>query len=135
MTSAARLLAIVPTVVLASCSFFHDSKEPSAKSAPAPSSGLPRNAAAMTSAQWLAQSLEYYRQSKFIESAFAAQTAANLQPDLPEAWNNVGAAYAALHLWDAAIQADQQALRLKPDFQLARNNLAWATEQKRLGVQ
>lgn len=135
MTSAARPLALVSTIVLASCGFFHDPKEPSVKSPPAQSGALPRNAAAMTPAQWLDQSLDYYRQSKFLESAFAAQTAANLKPDLPEAWNNVGAAYAALHLWDAAIQADQQALRLKPDFQLARNNLAWATEQKRLGVQ
>jgi len=36
-------------------------------------------------------------------------------------------------LWDPAIQASQQALRLKPDFQLARNNLAWAMSQKQLG--
>ena len=46
----------------------------------------------------------------------------------------MGAAYAALHMWDAAIQADLQALRLRPDFALARNNLAWAMEQKRIGT-
>lgn len=32
--------------------------------------------------------------------------------------------------WDEAIQAAQQALRIKPDFQLASGNLKWATSQK-----
>jgi hypothetical protein len=37
-----------------------------------------------------------------------------------------------MHRWDEAISAAQSALRLKPDFQLARNNLAWAISQKNL---
>ena len=36
--------------------------------------------------------------------------------------------------WDLAIAAAQEALRIKPDFTLARNNLNWAMEQKRLGA-
>ena len=32
--------------------------------------------------------------------------------------------------WDDAIQAAREALRLKPDFALARNNLAWAEAEK-----
>jgi tetratricopeptide (TPR) repeat protein len=34
--------------------------------------------------------------------------------------------------WDEAIAAAQEALRLAPDFQLARNNLAYAIRQKNL---
>ena len=39
---------------------------------------------------------------------------------------------AQLHLWNDAIAAAQRAIALKPTFQLARNNLAWAQAQKRL---
>jgi hypothetical protein len=43
----------------------------------------------------------------------------------------MAAAYEAMSLWDAAIEAAQQALRIEPDFPLARKNLAWAEERKR----
>ena len=42
----------------------------------------------------------------------------------------MAAAYAALARWDDAIQAAEQAISLKSDFQLAKNNLAWATTEK-----
>jgi tetratricopeptide (TPR) repeat protein len=128
------LFAIVPALLLLNCGFFSDPKEPSNTGQNPRPAGLPANPGAMSAPQWLDLSLVYFRQSRFMESAFAAQTAANLKPDYTEAWNNIGAAYAALHIWDQAILADQNALRLKPDYQLARNNLAWAVEQKRLGV-
>jgi len=125
-------VVVVCALGLIHCGFFRDSNnEPVAKTA------LPaeeRNFSSLTPEQWLGLSLTYYRQNKFLESVAAAQTAAYLRPGYAEAWNNVGAAYGALHIWDPAIQADMQALRLRPDFPLARNNLAWATEQKRLGV-
>ena len=128
------LLAIVSAFGLVSCGFFNDPKEPSNAGQNPKPAGLPANPGALTAAEWLNLSLVYYRQSKFIESAFAAQTAINLKPDSVEAWNNIGAAYSGLHLWDQAIQAEQNALRIKPDYQLARNNLAWAVDQKRQGV-
>jgi hypothetical protein len=65
-----------------------------------------------------------------LESVAAARNAVNLGPDYAEAYDNTGAGYGALHLWDAAIQADAAAVPLQPDFQLARNNLAWAQQQK-----
>jgi hypothetical protein len=34
--------------------------------------------------------------------------------------------------WDKAIAAAQQALRIRPDFVLARNNLAYSQAQKKL---
>ena len=39
-----------------------------------------------------------------------------------------------MHQWDQAIEAAKQALKLNPDFQLAKNNLAWAESQKKLNV-
>lgn len=32
--------------------------------------------------------------------------------------------------WDEGIKAAEEAIRLKPDFQLARNNLEWAQQEK-----
>lgn len=53
---------------------------------------------------------------------------------MAEAWNNIAAADEALHRWDEAIAAAEKAIALKPDFQLAKNNLAWSISQKKLGV-
>ena len=58
----------------------------------------------------------------------------NSIPILPEAYNNIAADYEDLHQWDLAIEAAKQALKLRPDFQLAKNNLAWAESQKKLNV-
>lgn len=88
----------------------------------------------LTADAWLGLSLSYYQQQRYLESIGAAQTAVNLRPGFAEAYTNIGAAYSALHLWDLAIQSAQQALTLEPEVTLAKNNLAWALEQKRLGV-
>jgi tetratricopeptide (TPR) repeat protein len=90
------------------------------------------NYAALSADGWLDLSKMLYQQGKYVESIGAAQTALNMKPDYAEAFNNIGAAYGALRMWDPAIQADQQAVRLKPGLQLARNNLAWALTQKTL---
>ena len=52
------------------------------------------------------------------------------RPGYAEAWNNIAAAYNSMSRWDEGISACQEAIRLKPDFQLARNNLAWAVDEK-----
>jgi tetratricopeptide (TPR) repeat protein len=97
----------------------------------APSAGI-QNYPAFTAGQWLNLSRSLYQEGKYLESIGAAQTALRVKPDYAEAYNNIGAAYASLRLWDPAIQADQQALQLEPAMQLARNNLAWAVRQKAL---
>ena len=100
-----------------------------------PASATPQPAfSTLTADAWLGLSLSYYQQQRYMESIGAAQTAVNLRPGFAEAYTNIGAAYSALHLWDLAIQSAQQALTLKPEVTLAKNNLAWALEQKRLGV-
>ena len=49
---------------------------------------------------------------------------------MAEAYNNMAACDSSLSKWDDAIRAAGEAVRLKPDFQLAKNNLAWAMQQK-----
>ena len=58
-------------------------------------------------------------------------------PDCAEAYNNIAASYESLAMWGEAVEAARKALRVRPDFQLARNNLAWAEShcnEKRSGV-
>ncbi len=81
---------------------------------------------------WLNVSLSQYQKRNYQASIDAAHRALQFNPTSELAYNNLGAAYAALAQWDLAIQNDQQALRLKPDFQLAKNNLAWALSRKPL---
>ena len=54
-----------------------------------------------------------------------------MRPNYAEAWNNIGAAYNKLGRYEEAAAACEEALRLKPDFQLARNNLQYAHEMAR----
>jgi len=57
-----------------------------------------------------------------------------LDPTSATAWNNIAAAEESMHQWDEAIAAAQKAIALKPDFQLAKNNLAWSLQEKKAGV-
>lgn len=75
-------------------------------------------------------SLAAYRAGAFQQSIEDARRALALEPLSAEAWNNIGADYGALHRWDEAIAADKQAIAIRPEFQLAKNNLAWALQQK-----
>ena len=79
-----------------------------------------------TPEQYLALSLRRYEEARYIESIAAAQTALEIRPDYPEAFNNVCAANNKLGRYEEAAKACEQALRLKPDFDLARNNLQYA---------
>ena len=91
-------------------------------------------ASAKTAADFLNESLRLNQAGKYTESIAAARSALRLDPRSPEAWNNIAANDEAMHHWDEAILAAQKAIALKPDFQLAKNNLAWSLSQKRLGV-
>jgi tetratricopeptide (TPR) repeat protein len=118
------------------CGFFSDKHREEAPSsrppmAPVSATRVP-DYSRLTADHWLNLSRALYLEGKYLESIGAAQTALSLKPDFALAYNNIGAAYAALRLWDPAIQADQQAARLEPGMQLARNNLNWALAQKAL---
>jgi tetratricopeptide (TPR) repeat protein len=88
----------------------------------------------MTAEDWLTASLRANQAGAYQQSIDDARAALKLRPDFPEAYNNIAAAYEAMHKWDEAIAAAKQAIRLKPDFQLAKNNLEWSISQKKLGV-
>ena len=80
------------------------------------------------------QSLALNKAGQYDQSIAAAKAALKLNPNSPEAWNNIAANYEALHQWDPAIVAAKKAIALNPNFQLAKNNLAWSLQQKQLGT-
>ena len=76
------------------------------------------------------RSLVLNQAGKYMESIAAAREALKIDPRCAEAWNNISADDESLQRWDDAIAAAQKAIALKPDFQLAKNNLAWSVQQK-----
>ena len=56
--------------------------------------------------------------------------ALELRPDYAAAYNNICSAYNELRQWDKAIAACSRALKIKPQYPLARGNLNWAVQQK-----
>jgi len=79
---------------------------------------------------WINASLYQYQSGDYQGCIDSARQALKLHPNSEVAYNNIGAAYAALKQYDLAIENERRALRIKPDFQLARNNLAWALQGK-----
>ena len=77
-------------------------------------------------ASWINLSLEQYRKGQYPQAIKSARRALKLKSNSVEAYNNMGAAFARLQQWDAAVVAEEKALAIQPDFQLARNNLAWS---------
>lgn len=77
---------------------------------------------------YLGLSLQLYREERYAESIAASRAALAQRPSYAEAWNNICAAYNKLGRYDKAGAACEEALRLKPDFQLARSNLQYARE-------
>lgn len=83
---------------------------------------------------WISASLRQYQAGHYQESVNAAREALKLKPDSFEAYNNIGAAYGAMQMYDLAIQNLREALRINPAFQLARNNLALYNGEKQHAV-
>ena len=69
-------------------------------------------------------------QGRYEESIAAAKKALLISDRSAEAWNNIAADDEGLHRWDEAMAAARRAIAIRPDFQLARKNLAWAAQQK-----
>lgn len=72
---------------------------------------------------WIEASLYQYRRGNYQGCIDDAKQALKLNPDSALAYNNIGAAYAGLQQWDAAIQSEHEALRIQPDLIIAKNNL------------
>lgn len=88
----------------------------------------PNQPAPQTPESYLALSLQFYGEARYLESIVASRRALDLRPGYAEAWNNIGAADNKLGRFEEAVTACEQALRLKPDFELARNNLQYAQQ-------
>lgn len=80
---------------------------------------------------YLQLGLAYYLNKEYQNSIDASLKAIGYKPNNPTAWNNLGSAYNALEMWDKGIEACEYALKLQPDFQLAKNNLNWAKQSKK----
>jgi tetratricopeptide (TPR) repeat protein len=83
---------------------------------------------------YLGLSLQRYREERYAESITASRAALKLRRNYAEAWNNICAVYNQLGRYDEAVGACEQALRYKPDFELARNNLEYAREKLKKGL-
>ncbi len=79
---------------------------------------------------WINASLYQYQAGNYLVCINDAKQALKRKPDSELAYNNIGAAYAGLHQWDLAIENEREALRIKPGFGLAANNLALYTREK-----
>jgi uncharacterized protein (TIGR02996 family) len=87
-----------------------------------------------SAAYWIDLSLTQYRQGAYALSIESARRALQLDPDSFTAYTNIGAGYGALRQWHEAIRNEREALRLRPDFQLAKNNLDWYLQQEGSGT-
>src|SRR5438105_10808239 len=83
-------------------------------------------AAPQTPQFYLALSLQFYREERYIEAIFACRRALDLRPDYAEAWNNMGAVYNKLGRYEEAAAACERALLYKPSYESARINLQYA---------
>ena len=94
------------------------------------SPGLQAHAPSASAQALLNVSLADYRAGRFRECMEAASQAATMDPRYAAAFSNTGICAANLGLWEEALRNTLEALRLQPDFQLAKNNLAWIREER-----
>lgn len=78
----------------------------------------------------LSQSLQHAQAKRFKECMETAAQSVKLSPTSARAFNNLGFCAGNLRLWDEAIRNLEEATRLDPNLALARNNLAWARDEK-----
>ncbi|MEI8201959.1 MAG: hypothetical protein WCH34_03045 [Bacteroidota bacterium] len=74
----------------------------------------------------LNQSVNSYNQGDYNECIRLNKQALDLKPEMADAWNNICASYNSMKMWKDATKACNEALRIRPDYQLAKNNLDWA---------
>ena len=79
---------------------------------------------------YLDLSMQFYTQKEYEKTIVYSLKAIAFDPNGYRAYNNLCAAYCELNMPDEAIEAAETALKIKPDFQLAKNNLEWAKKIK-----
>src|SRR5262249_36591409 len=78
----------------------------------------------------LNQSQIFARSGHFKECIDSARLALVFDPHDAMAFNNVGMCSIKLELWDEGLKSIREAIRLDPTLQLAKDNLAWAEQEK-----
>jgi hypothetical protein len=76
---------------------------------------------------WFARGLQFTRENRHAEAVGAYRSALRFGADSADAWNNLGWSLAQTGNLDEAIPAFEKAIELRPTYDLARNNLRWAT--------
>lgn len=75
-------------------------------------------------------SAQQLQEGRYQEAVDSAKVALAADPNSADAYSNLAVSYLGLLMYDEAIQAAQEAIRLRPDYQLAKNNLAWIQREK-----
>ncbi|MDR3703922.1 MAG: tetratricopeptide repeat protein [Candidatus Sulfopaludibacter sp.] len=78
----------------------------------------------------MTQSLQYAQTRQYQKCIDAARRALDQQPGMAEAYNNIGWCSASMGQWDEGIRDINAALKISPDYSLAKNNLAWMLGEK-----
>jgi tetratricopeptide (TPR) repeat protein len=78
----------------------------------------------------LDESLRHYQAKRYKDCLTSALQSAKLDPSSARAFNNAGICAGNLQLWDEAMRNTEEAIRLDPSLQLARNNLEWIRQEK-----
>ena len=71
-------------------------------------------------------SLEYYQKQDYQSCVETCLLSLKKKPNNPIAYNNICSAYNAMKNWEMAAKYGKLAVKYAPDFQLAKNNLAYA---------
>jgi tetratricopeptide (TPR) repeat protein len=66
---------------------------------------------------------------RYRESIATARKALALRPAYAEAWNNIAAGHIALGEFEQGITSGEEALKINPSLQIARNNVNYARTQ------
>ncbi len=95
-----------------------------------PRSRQPEKIVNPEAAKFYEEGFAAYNAKKFKKCIELTRKAVELDSTNSVAYNNLGAAYNELQMWEDAIKVLNKAIQINPDFQLAKNNLNWAISKK-----
>ncbi len=75
---------------------------------------------------WLNLSMIYYNSGFYYLAIKASENALKYNKNSANAYNNICSAYNSMGKWEKGIEACNKALKIDPNFDLAKNNLNWA---------